>query len=154
MLEVYLAGVRILVKPIFKSIGLLACVILLSGCMIGGPCWKELTLQKIIDITNIESPIHNATRSDLTNIPWLIFEFAKFLENKSSYYKEYLSDENFTVMYQTFVNLGFITNTTNASSIGGGEGAKVTSGYWNVLFIYIRFEQMVLSLDVTEWCGA
>ncbi|MHA1940413.1 MAG: hypothetical protein ACXAB2_02850 [Candidatus Hodarchaeales archaeon] len=132
-----------------KSMGILLFTIFaLSGCT--GGCWKEIEIRKVFDQTTVTGTIHNITRTDLVEISWLITEFDSLVANVTSAKKWTISDENYTLMRNVFISIGVIKNSTASS----GKGSGIDSSYNYLMFIYLRFEGIVVKLEVVNWCGS
>ena len=134
--------------PYFKSILLFVIILLFSGC--SGGCWKEIEVRTVADTSEITEPIYNVTRSDLSNIYWIINDLDKIInsENKSDVVRQ-ISDEEYTSLRQTFEELGILTNSST-----NGAGASINSGYSYLFTVLIDFEQNIFSIAVVNWCGA
>ncbi len=132
-----------------KSIGILLLTIYaLSGCT--GGCWKEIEIGKVFDHTTITSTIHNITRTDIVQIPWLITELDNLVNNITSSKTWDISDENYSLLRDVFISLDIIRNSTANS----GKGSEVESSYNYLMRLYLRFELVLVKLAVVLWCGS
>ena len=132
-----------------KSIGIILLTICaLSGCT--GGCWKEIDIYKVSDPTTITNTIHNITRTDITQLPWLITELDNLVNNITSSKTWDISDDNYTALRDVFISLNIIRNSTANS----GKGSAVESSYNYLMRLYLRFELVIVELTVVNWCGS
>lgn len=122
---------------------------MLSGCYVG-VCWYEIEIRSVSDTSTITEPIYKMSRSDLSNVSWIISDLETIInsENISEIEKD-ISDEAYSTLRQTFVELGILTNSST-----NGAGASIKGGYSYLINVIINFEQNNFSIVVAHACSA
>ena len=131
-----------------KCIGiLLLAIFMFSGCI--GGCDMRIEVVKVFNAETVTQTIHNVTRIDLNQVPWLVYELDNLIANITSSKQWIISDENYTLLRNVFITLGIIRDKTTSV----GAGSAIDSSYDYLMYLYLRFEGIIIRLEVVNWCG-
>lgn len=120
---------------------------MLSGCI--GGCDMRIEVTKVFNVESVTQTIYNVTRMDLNQVPWLVYELDNLAANITSSKQWIISDENYTLLRNVFITLGIIRDKTTSV----GAGSAIDSSYDYLMYLYLRFEGIIIRLEVVNWCG-
>jgi hypothetical protein len=109
----------------------------------------RIELRKEFNPSTVARTIHNVTRTDLVEVNWLVFELDNLVANITSSTRWIISEENYTLLRNVFIDLGIINDNTAAS----GAGSAIDSSITYLICIYLRFEGIIVELKVENLCG-